>query len=106
MSTSSPEILRPAAEAMSSATRSAKTFTDRASAGIRNGVSQTREQLTDTRDALAQTVKAAAQVPAPVAGRVTGLAQGVRQRPAPALALAFAIFALLLLRRFLSKTTE
>jgi ElaB/YqjD/DUF883 family membrane-anchored ribosome-binding protein len=157
MSTSSPEILNPAAEAMSSAARSAKTFTDKASAGIRNRVSQTGEQLTDTMDAVAQKVdvpagikdkwhatkdtaqaaigqamrhlhegkktvqdkttevahqakslsnQAAAQVPAPVAGRVTELAQALRQRPAPAAAIVFAIFALLLLRRLFSQTAE
>lgn len=157
MSTSLPEILNPAAEAMSSTARSAKTFTDKASAGIRNRVSQTREQLTDTMDAVAQRVdvpvgikdkwqatkdtaqaaigqamrhlpkgkktvqdktaevahqakslsnQAAAQVPAPVAGRVTELAQALRQRPAPAAAIVFAIFAFLLLRRLFSQTAE
>lgn len=157
MSTSSPEILSPAAEAMSSAARSAKAFTGKASAGIRNRVSQAREQLTDTMDVVAQKVdvpagikdkwhatkdtaqaaigqaarhlhegkktvqdrttevahqaqsltnQAAAQVPAPVAGRVTDLAQALRQRPAPAAAIVFAIFALLLLRRWFSQTAE
>lgn len=155
MSTSSPEILNPAAEAMSSAARSAKTVTDKASAGIRNRVSQTCEQFTDSMDAVAQKLdvpagikdkwhatkdtaqaaigqatrhlhegkkavqdkttavahqakslsnQAAAQVPAPAAGRVTGLAQALRQRPAPVAAIVFAIFALLLLRRLLSQT--
>jgi ElaB/YqjD/DUF883 family membrane-anchored ribosome-binding protein len=51
------------------------------------------------------TNQAATQIPAPVAGRASDLAQAVRQRPIPAVTMVFAIFALLLLRRFLSRTT-
>jgi ElaB/YqjD/DUF883 family membrane-anchored ribosome-binding protein len=51
------------------------------------------------------TNQAATQIPAPVAGRASDLAQAVRQRPAPAVTMVFAIFALLLLRRFLSRAT-
>jgi hypothetical protein len=50
--------------------------------------------------------QAAAQVPARLAGRVTELAQALRQRPAPAAAIVFATFALLLLRRWFSQTAE
>ena len=73
MSSSSPEILNPAAEAMSSAARSAKMVTE---------------------------------VPSPLAGRVTELTQTLRQRPAPAAAIVFAILALVLLRRVFSQTAE
>jgi hypothetical protein len=51
------------------------------------------------------TNQAATQIPAPVTGRAFDLAQAVRQRPVPAVTMVFAIFALLLLRRFLSKAT-
>jgi hypothetical protein len=44
--------------------------------------------------------QARAQVPAPVRGRVHQVAQSVRQRPAPAAAVVFAVLVLLLLRRF------
>lgn len=110
MSTSSPEILNPAAEAMSSAARSAKTFTDKASAGIRNRVSQTCEQFTDSMDAVAQKL----DVPAGIKDKwhatkdtaQAAIGQALRQRPAPVAAIVFAIFALLLLRRLFSQTAE
>ena len=41
------------------------------------------------------------QVPAPMAGRLTRLARGVRQRPVPAAATVFTVLIFLLLRRFL-----
>jgi hypothetical protein len=55
--------------------------------------------------AMGLTNQAAAQIPAPVAGRVSDLVQAVRQRPVPAITTVFAIFVLLLLRRFLSRAT-
>jgi gas vesicle protein len=57
-----------------------------------------------TRQAESLTNQAWEQVPAPVAGRITHLAQAVRQRPVPAAAMVFTVFALLLLRRFLRRT--
>ena len=56
-----------------------------------------------TRQAKSLTNQAAAQMPAPVTGRVTQLAVAVRQRPIPTAALVVAIFALLLLRRVLPR---
>lgn len=56
-----------------------------------------------TRQAKSLTNQAAAQMPAPVAGRVTQLAGAVRQRPVPTAAMVLALFALLLLRRFLHR---
>ena len=49
------------------------------------------------------TNQVAAQVPAPVAERVTPLAVAVRQRPVSAVAMVFAVCALLLLRRALHR---
>ncbi len=51
------------------------------------------------------TSQARAQVPAPVRGRVTQVTEAVRQRPAPAAAMVFAVVVLLLLRR-LFRTAE
>jgi methyl-accepting chemotaxis protein len=51
------------------------------------------------------TNQARAQVPAPVRRRVTQVTGAVRQRPAPAAAMVFAVLVLLLLRR-LFRTAE
>jgi ElaB/YqjD/DUF883 family membrane-anchored ribosome-binding protein len=54
-----------------------------------------------TRQAKSLTNQAAAQMPAPVTGRVAQLAVAARQRPVSTAAMVFALFALLLLRRFI-----
>ncbi|MBV8994340.1 MAG: hypothetical protein JO287_11735 [Pseudonocardiales bacterium] len=59
-----------------------------------------------TQQAKSLTGRAADKIPAPVTERVTDLAQTVRQRPDPAVAIVVAIFALLLLRRFISRATD
>lgn len=58
-----------------------------------------------TQQAKGLTNQAATQIPAPVAARASDLAQAVRRRPVPAVTMVFAIFALLMLRRFLSRAT-
>ena len=71
---------------------------------------QGKNTVQDTTKEVAQQAKgltsqAATQIPAPVAGRASDLAQAVRQRPVPAVTMVLAILALLLLRRFLSRAT-
>jgi gas vesicle protein len=63
-----------------------------------------KETVQDTADEVTQQAKsltnqAREKVPAPVRGRVNKVAQSVRQRPAPAAAVVFAVLVLLLLRR-------
>jgi hypothetical protein len=69
----------------------------------KNTVQDTTNKVTQQAKSL--TNQAATQIPAPVAGRASDLAQAVRQRPVPAVTMVLAIFALLLLRRFLSRAT-
>ena len=67
----------------------------------KKNIQDTAQEVTGQTKSL--TNQAAAQVPAPVAGRVTQLAQTVRQQPVPTIAMVLAVLALLLMRRFLHR---
>jgi hypothetical protein len=82
----------------------AQATIERATRHLHEGKKAVQDKTNEvTQQAKSLTSQAAAQIPAPVAGRVSDLAQVVRRRPAPAVTMVFAIFALLLLRRFLSR---
>jgi gas vesicle protein len=67
---------------------------------LHNGKETVQDKADEvTQQAKSLTNQAREQVPAPVRGRVNQVAQSVRQRPAPAAAVVFAVLVLLLLRR-------
>ncbi|MBV9058587.1 MAG: hypothetical protein JOZ09_05445 [Pseudonocardiales bacterium] len=66
---------------------------------LHNGKETVQDKADEVRkQATSLTNQAREQVPAPVRGRVDQVAQSVRQRPAPAAAVVFAVLVLLLRR--------